>query len=140
MLRIIAVVVLVVAAIGCGPSGKEVQTAKAAHYRTQAGRIYSIALDVAEKKFKIYQKDDDKEIFLTLPKWYTEDGQSETGGAEDTVMVREGSLQVGLLVGVETDEDGRSTVRIVPVLQRYRMGLQPQKLEPNDPSIPGWVY
>ena len=135
----IVIVGVAVATVGCGPSSKQVQTAKATHYKTQAGRIYSIALDVAEKTFKIYEKDDDKEAFLTLPKWYTEDGQSETGGSGDTVKVREGDLEVALLVKVDTDVDGIATVTVAPVVQRYRMGLQPQPLAADDPSMPGWV-
>jgi hypothetical protein len=133
-------VVVAVALAACGPSTKQVQTAKATHYKTQAGRIYSIALDVAEKTFKIYDKDDDKEIFVTLPKWYTADGQSETSGSGDTVMVSDGSLEVALMVAVETDVDGIATVTVTPVVERFRLGQsQHDKLAPDDPSMPGWV-
>jgi hypothetical protein len=139
MLRLLAVVSVVV--VACGPSGKEVQTARAAHYRTEAGRIYSIALDTAEETFKIYDKDDDKELFMTLPKWYTADGQSQTRGSGDTVMVNDGSLLVSLLVAVETDVDGVTTVTVTPVVERYRLGqAQDDKLAPDDPSLPGWVH
>jgi len=133
-------VVVTVALAACGPSTKEVQTAKATHYKTQAGRIYSIALDVAEKTYKLYDKDDGKEIFVTLPKWYTADGQSETSGSGDTVMVSDGSLEVALMVAVETDVDGVATVTVTPVVERYRLGQsQNDKLAPDDPSMPGWV-
>lgn len=139
MLRIVAVVAAVM--VGCGPSGKEVQTAKAAVYQAEAGRIYSVALDTAEKTYKLYDKDDDKEIFVTLPKWYTADGQSQTRGSGDTVMVTDGSLQVALLVAVETDVDNRITVTVTPVVERFRLGQsQTDKVAPDDPSMPGWVH
>jgi hypothetical protein len=131
---------LVAAAIAaCGPSSKDVQVATTAHYRASEATIFSIALEVTQETFKIATTNDLAGKLLTLPKWYSADGQSQSAGVGDGVLVNDGSLLVALLVEVGTDETG-VIVKVTPITERYRMGQsQTEKLPPDDPSLPGWV-
>ena len=76
---------LLIAIAACGPSAKEVETARAAQYKTDAARIFGIAEEVTGGLYKIAAADAFKGALVTLPKWYTPDGQAESGGAGDTV-------------------------------------------------------
>jgi hypothetical protein len=127
---------------GCGPSSKQVQVATAAQYQASLGRMYELALDVASDKYKIFEQDPEHARFLTLPIWYTPEGTTESGGSGDTVMIRDGSMLLALLVEV-TPVAGRPdavAVHITPVVERHRLGQSMNdKLPPDDPSMPGWV-
>ena len=139
---------MIVMAIGCGPSTKEVQSARDARYRGPAVRIFDIAETVTKETYKIAESDPAQLALITLPKWYGPDGQSESAGTGDAVIVQDGSLLVALLVRVEADAedipdpDREAPVKITvtPVVERLHIGQSTnEKLAPDDPSMPGWV-
>src|SRR5688572_8352921 len=102
-MRLIAITLAIAAA--CGPSAKEVETAKAARYRGPAIQIFDIAESVAQGTFKLYDSDPDQYVFMTLPKWYSPDGQSESAGVGNAVKVEDGSFLVGFLVQIVEEEN-----------------------------------
>lgn len=127
--------------VACGPSSKQMQTAAGARYKTDAFTIFEIAEEAAKEKFKIAQTDPERGAFITVAKWYSPDGQSESAGVGDVVKVEDGSLLVALLVEVAAGEQaGTVKVTVTPVVERFRLGqAQHDKVAPNDPSLPGWV-
>jgi hypothetical protein len=130
---------VVLIAVACGPSGKQVETAKAAKYQTEAATIYEIALETAKAKFQIAEEDAMQGAFITVGKWYSEDGQSESAGVGNAVLVKDKSMNVALLVQV-VKKDGMVTVKVTPIVERFRMGQSNHdKVKPDDPSMPGWV-
>jgi hypothetical protein len=141
MLARILVAAILLGSTACGPSAKEVETARAAHYQPPAVRIFDIAETVTKQTFKIADADPEQGLLLTLPKWYGPDGQSENAGVGDAVIVQDGSLLVALLVKVEEDVDGVVTVTVTPIVERFRLGQsQHEKVPPDDASMPGWVH
>lgn len=139
---------MVMAALGCGPSTKEVQSATAARYRGPAARIFDIAETVTQETFKIAESDPQRLALITLPKWYSPDGQSESAGVGNAVQVEDGSMLVALLVEVTEDaeevsapdRDAPIKITVTPVVERFRMGQSTHdKVPPGDPSMPGWV-
>ena len=124
----------------CGPSAKQVEAARTARYRGPAIEVFDLAEDVARGTYKLMESDPDQYAFLTLPKWYGPDGQSESAGVGDAVIVQDGSYLVALLVQIVPEDDDRVSITVTPVVERFRMG-QPthDKVPPGDPSMPGWI-
>jgi hypothetical protein len=131
------------ALVACGPSSQQIATARDARYNTDPATIFEHAQAAAQANYhKIGEADPVKGAFITLGKWYSADGQSQSAGVGDTVLVDDGSLYVQLLVQVGRESEGGPVVVIVtPVVERFRMGVaQREKLRPDDPSLPGWVH
>ena len=136
------ITVVLAALVACGPSSKQVAAARDARYATDPGRIFQIAQDTALANYhKIGQVDASKGAFITLGKWYSAEGQSESAGVGDVVQVQDGSLYVQLLVQVERVDEEAVAVKVTPIAERFRMGqAQHDQLAPDDPSLPGWVH
>jgi hypothetical protein len=135
------ITVVVVALVACGPSSKQLAVARDARYATDPGALFQIAQDAALASYhKIGQADAIKGAFITLGKWYSPEGTSESAGVGDVVKVEDGSLYVQLLVEVERVDEETVMVKVTPVVERFRLGqAQHDQLRPDDPSLPGWV-
>src|SRR2546423_965323 len=103
--------VIALALVACGPSGKEMQTAKLAHYRASPAQLLELAEQVAQDKYLIGEVDAAQAMFITRPRFYSPEGDLESAGAEGWVQVRAGSVRVELIVKVvPTGDDQMITV------------------------------
>ncbi len=134
-------VVLCVAS--CGPSSGQIKTAKAAQYTAPARSLLDVALQVAQRTYKIGLIDLEKLTFATAPQWYSREGgrispNNEGGG--DFVNARGGDVQVTLVVHVREVDGGRMLVVVTAKTFELVAGSpQPRELATDDPNLPPWV-
>lgn len=144
LLRVALVGWFLVAVVACGPSNEQIKTAKAAQYKAPASTILDLAIQVAQRKYRIGGVDPQALKFTTAPQFYTKEGGRVSPTNEftgDFVNVREGHVQLMLLVEiVETDPD-RVVVNITPKTMQVVAGSpQPRPLLPTDPDLPPWIH
>ncbi|MFN0253595.1 MAG: hypothetical protein ACKV2T_42400 [Kofleriaceae bacterium] len=130
----------VIALVACGgPSTQEITTAKQARYEGDKSVLFRTAKAAAEEKSKIANADEAALGFQTVGRWYTTDGILAPGSDEDYKNVPDKSIRVTLVVRLVPDAD-KWIVQVEPsMLRRISGSPQPQKVEPNDPSVPGYV-
>lgn len=122
----------------CGPSAKEFAVAKSARYKGDKLAIFNAAKAAAEEKYKLAKVDETSLGFQTVGKWYTPEGLVAER-QDDMRMVPDRSLNIVLVVTLVPDGD-LWVVKVEPVMLRYFAGRpNPDKLEPKDPSVPGWA-
>jgi hypothetical protein len=130
---------IAVLALGCGPSVAQVKAAQGARYKASMEDVYEVALEVTRETYKIADRSVEAGAVLTMGRWYSPDGQSESAGVGNSVKVEDGSMMVALLVKVH-DEQGIVRVEVTPLAERFRLGRpNADKVLPGDPSMPGWV-
>lgn len=157
-----ALVALVIAMVigGCGPSAKEVRTAKAAEYFAPPKHLMDLALQVTQFDYKIGAIDIEGLKFSTEPQWYTPDGgrlssyQDANGeyvnaGAQRPSAVgpdgagkrSEGNdYQVWLVVKIRLVGSDRAMVEVTPRTYQVVVGSpQPREIAPDDPTLPPWI-
>jgi hypothetical protein len=69
-----ALTILVVFAMACGPSQREVALAKMARYHADKLTIFELARDAVARKHKIQQSDETILTIVTRGRWYTPEG------------------------------------------------------------------
>jgi hypothetical protein len=132
---------LALAALGaCGPSGKQVATAKEARYQGDPQRIFAVIKQAVESKYKILKSDEAALGLQTEGRWYSPEGQAISATIGDARDVPDQSLNISLVVELLTDGD-RRVVSVKPLIMRYHQGRpNPDQVESTDPSLPGWVH
>jgi len=134
--RALALVLCVLAA--CGASSVEVKGAKSAHYKGDKLVIFNAIKEAVAAKYKLEKSDETTLGLQTIGRWFTPEGlaASERGDMRD---VPDRSLNVTLVVTMHADGDAW-VVQVTPAYLRYFAGRpNPDKLAPDDPSIPGWA-
>lgn len=146
--------------VGCGPSAKEIRTAKSAEYKAPPKHLMDLALQVTQFDYKIGEIDIEGLKFSTEPQWYTADGgrlsSYEEGGetyvnagmnrpsavGPDGVQRRsEGEdIRLHLTVKVRLVGSDRAVVEVTPHTVQMVVGSpQPREIKPDDPNLPPWV-
>lgn len=137
MRNLIVFCVAVIALAACGPSNKEISGAKTARYKGDKLVIFNAAKAAAEEKYKLEKADETTLGFNTTGRWYTPEGLA--AGERDIRDVPDRSLNITLVVTLLPDGDAW-VVNVKPLMMRYIAGRpNPDKIEPNDPSVPGWA-
>lgn len=135
--------VAVAAAAGCGPSSAQIKTAKAAQYKAPGQTVLDVAIQVAQKTYKIGGVDAQAMTFATAPQFYSKEGGRKSATNEftgDFVNVTEGDVQLMLIVEVVATDPEHVVVNITPkTLQVVAGSPQPRPLLPTDPDLPPWV-
>ena len=129
-----------IALVACGgPSSQEITTAKQARYQGDKSVLFRTAKAAVEENSKIAKEDEATLGFQTVGRWYTTEGILAPGSDDDYKRVPDKSLRITLVVRLLPDADNW-IVQVEPSLLRKQTGSpQPEKIEPNDPSIPGFV-
>lgn len=134
---------LVIAIAACGPSSGQIRVAKAAQYDAQAKSVLDVALQVAQRTYKIGAMDFETLTFATLPQWYSREGgriSPNNQGAGDFVNARGGDVQVTLFVKVRQVEGGRMVVVVsARTFELIAGSPQLRELAIDDPNVPPWV-
>ena len=134
--RALALVLCVLAA--CGASSVEVKGAKSARYKGDKLVIFNAIKEAVAAKYKLEKSDETTLGMQTIGRWFTPEGlaASERGDMRD---VPDRSLNITLVVTMHADGDAW-VVQVTPAYLRYFAGRpNPDKLAPDDPSIPGWA-
>lgn len=132
-------VVLVILA-GCGPSNSEIKTAKAAQYSAAPATLFEVALQVAERDYKVGDVDREGARFATAPQIYSPEGARQSPGAGGFINMSAGSISLSLFVEV-LEADRGNVVVITPKSFQFIAGSpKPRELAPDDPNLPGWVH
>jgi hypothetical protein len=131
---------LLVAIAACGgPSNQQIAAAKQARYQGDKSVLFNTAKAAAENKQKLAKADEATLGFQTVGRWYTVDGILAPGSDEDIKQVPDKSIRLTLVVRLLADGD-KWIVQVEPSMFRRIGGSpQPQKVEPGDPSVPGFV-
>lgn len=139
---VIAVALAALAALGavaCGPSGKQVATAKQARYQGDKQQLFTVIKQAVESKYKILKSDEVALGLQTTGRWYNPEGQALSAEMGDVRDVPDQSLNISLIVELLT-EGPSYAVSVKPQIVRYIKGRpNPDTLEPTDPSLPGWA-
>jgi hypothetical protein len=131
--------IMLLALLACGPSGKEMAGAKTARFRGDKLVMFTAAKETTEAKYKLAESDETTLALVTAGRWYNPEGLGLTATMENLGNVPDRSLFVSLRMKLVPDGDAYS-VSVSPTIMRYHEGRpNPDKLAPDDPSLPGWV-
>ena len=132
-------IVLLLALAGCGPSGKEMTGAKTARFRGDKLVMFDAAKQTTAAKYKVAMSDETTLTLQTEGRWYNPEGLGLTATMDNLGNVPDRSLFVSLVLKLVPAGDAY-TIAVSPIIMRYLEGRpNPDKLEPTDPSLPGWV-
>jgi len=135
----LAIALAAVALAACGPSGKQVATAKQARYQGDRQQIFAVIRQTVAERYKIEQADEASLAVQTVGRWYNPEGQPISANIGDVRDVPDQSLNVALVVQLLPDGE-HDVVSVKASIMRYIKGRpNPDTLEENDPSVPGWV-
>ena len=128
------------ALVACGPSSKEVATAKSARYQGDKLQLFAEARAATEEKYKIVKSDETSLGMQTESRWYAKDGNSVTM-RDNGDMTEMPDLSINIALVVTLMPDGSNwVVKVTPLLARYNRGIpKPEPLREGDASLPGWV-
>ncbi len=139
MRNILAAATILLALVACGPNSKELQTAKTARYRGDKLVLFNAIRQTTEAKYKLAKSDETTLGLQTIGRWFTPEGLAASERGEDMRDVPDRSINEALVVTMLPDGDAW-VIDVKPVMMRYFAGRpNPDKLEPNDPSVPGWA-
>jgi hypothetical protein len=137
-IAIAAVLAALVAA--CGASRAEVEVARGAHYRGDPLAMLAAARTATADKYQIAESDETALRIATAGRWYTPDGLGASLRNGDMRDVPDRSVHLQLIVRLVA-RGADYAVAIDPVMLRYFTGRpNPDKLAPDDPSVPGWAH
>ncbi|HEX5062604.1 MAG TPA: hypothetical protein VFV99_24700 [Kofleriaceae bacterium] len=149
------VALLTVAAVACGPSSKEVGTAKAARYQGDKLTLFAATKAAVESKYKLQKSDETTLGMQTEGRWFTPEGMAVTREGGNGTSTRDmgggmtrtdadsqfpdGSVNITLVVTLLPD-GSNWIVKVTPVMLRFHAGMpKPDPVPENDPSVPGWA-
>ena len=128
------------ALVACGPSSKEVATAKSARYQGDKLELFANVKAATEAKYKLTKSDETSLGLQTEARWFSTEGLAVTPRGEgDMRDVPDKSINIALVVTMLPD-GGNWVVKVTPIMARFNQGIpKPEPLKENDPSLPGWV-
>ena len=133
--------VLVLALVACGPSAAEIKTAKTTTYQMAGTDLLQVAEQAAQEEYKLGDVSEHDLAFITLPRWYSPEGDLQSPGAGGFVQMDNHSVQVAFVVQVTELAGGDCAVTVTPKTFQYISGSpKPRELAADDPNLPGWVH
>lgn len=126
--------------VACGPSSKEVATAKSARYQGDKLQLFAEVRAATEANYKITKSDETSLGLQTDARWYAIDGNSVTMRDNgDMTEMPDKAIHIALVVTMLPD-GSNWVVKVTPMLERYNRGIpKPEPLKEGDASLPGWV-
>lgn len=130
---------LTILAVACGPSSKEVATAKSARYQGDKLTLFATTKATVESKYKLVKSDETTLGMQTEARWFSPEGLAQTPRGDDMRDVQDKSINIALVVTLLPDGDAW-IVKVTPIMARYNQGIpKPEPVKENDASLPGWV-
>jgi hypothetical protein len=134
-----AMLVAAIAIAACGPSSKELNGAKTAHYKGDKLTMFNSIKTTVEAKYHLEKSDENALGMQTIGRWYTPEGLTvgERGG--DMRDVPDKSIQVAIVVTMQPDGDAY-VVNVKGLYLKFIAGSpKPEPLNSDDPYVPGWA-
>ncbi len=126
-------------AAACGPSSKEVATAKAARYQGDKLQLFAATKAAVEGKYTLAKSDETTLGMQTQARWFSPEGLTTSSNPDDERDLPDKSIRISLVVTLLPDGDAW-VVNVTPVMLRKNRGMpKPDEVKPGDPSVPGWV-
>ena len=134
----LAVALVLVAA--CGPSSSEIKTARATTYSGAPAELFAATKSAVEEAHYQIQTSNDGDLTLeTRGIWYNPDGQIDTSIDTNIARLQEDSINIEYTVKL-VQNGGTWRVDVTPLIGRkHGLTSTPDKVDPEDPSLPGWV-
>lgn len=130
---------LAVFAVACGPSSKEIATAKSARYQGDKLMLFATIKATVESKYNLTKSDETTLGMQSEGRWYSPEGLAQTPRGGDMRDVQDKSVNFAAVVTMLPDGDNW-IVKVTPILARYNQGIpKPEPLKEGDASLPGWV-
>lgn len=130
---------LAVFAVACGPSSKEVATAKSARYQGDKLALFATVKSTVESKYNLTKSDETTLGMQTEGRWYSPEGLAQTPRGGDMRDVQDKSINFAVVVTMLPEGDNW-IVKVTPILARFNQGIpKPEPLKEGDASLPGWV-
>lgn len=127
----------------CGPSTAQMRSAKLAQYTAAPNQLLDVAMQVAQRKYKIGPVNIERSEFATESQWYNKEGgriSAYTDGKGEYVNAGGGDVQLTLIVAVRQVDGGRVMVDVTPkTFQLVSGSPKPRELAPDDPYLPPWI-
>lgn len=132
---VFAVVLGLTTAAGCGPSSKDVQNARSAHYQTDRSKVFQASIDALERAgYQIAVADPDAGTLRTAMRIFDGEGGSvKTAWSDRDQLV---SLELELHVITDT---GGTRLEITPIGFESRPGYKRAPLKPSQPPMSSWI-
>jgi hypothetical protein len=125
-----AMLVAAIAIAACGPSSKELNGAKTAHYKGDKLTMFNSIKTTVEAKYHLEKSDENALGMQTIGRWYT------PGDMRD---VPDKSIQVAIVVTMQPDGDAY-VVNVKGLYLKFIAGSpKPEPLNSDDPYVPGWA-
>jgi len=100
--------------------------------------VLSLALEATQDTYQVGERS--AREFATVPRFYSATGELESAGAENTVMLKPGSVRVTFHVKVESSSGDFARVVVTPETYQLVDGSpMPRPLAPDDPYLPPFV-
>src|SRR5262245_43877252 len=96
---------LAIIAVACGPSSKEVATAKSARYQGDKLALFAATKTTVESKYKLQKSDETSLGMQTEARWYSPEGLTTSASADDDRDLPDKSMRVTLVVTLLPDGD-----------------------------------
>jgi hypothetical protein len=137
-----AVVLLLAASLAgaCGPSAAQLARARNARYQGDPAAMLQAVQGAVAAHYKIEGVDPNEHQLVTENKIFSEDGAVENAGSGGAVQMSDRSIVLQYVVSLVAADDAFA-IQIEPHIQRaYTDRSNTDELEPDDPSVPGWVH
>jgi hypothetical protein len=130
---------LTILAVACGPSSKEVATAKTARYQGDKLELFAATKAVVENKYTLTKSDETSLGMQTEPRWFSPEGLTTSSSPDDERDLPDKSIRIALVVQL-LPEGSSWIVKVTPLMLRKNKGMpKPDQVKEGDPSVPGWV-
>ncbi|HLL24872.1 MAG TPA: hypothetical protein VK427_22215 [Kofleriaceae bacterium] len=141
LVSITVVGALLALVIACGgASSTAIANAKQARFQGDKLELFAGAKAATEAKYKLAKSDETTLGLQTAARWYSPEGLGVSATREDVRDLVDGSLNVVLVVELLQEGGDKWVVSVRPVIFRFNKGQpKPDAVQPNDPSLPGWV-
>jgi len=130
---------LTIGAVACGPSSKEIGTAKAARYQGDKLQLFATVKAAVESKYQLVKSDETTLGMQTTARWYSPEGLATSATVDDPRDMPDKSIRMALVVTMLPD-GSNWIIKVTPIMHRKNAGMpKPDDLKEDDPSVPGWA-
>jgi len=125
---------------GCGPSGTQIKTARAARYQADQSAVLRHVVEAVQRDYRLQLVDTEAGVVETVERWYEEDGTfAQLRALPNGRGVNDRSIKLNYRIAL-VHEAGTIAVEITPIAGQKRSGYSALfPLHPGEPDMPGWI-
>lgn len=131
----LVVAVVLAAGVACGPSAKDVKTARSATYSCSYEDVFKAVFEQMKTQGSIAAANPEKQVIASEFRWHTANGVPHKRGA---AVVGSGDLAFAVTVVIDGSQNFRLVAR--PTVLAHVVGSpQGRELSPRDGDWPDWA-